>query len=149
MKPLLTIRNFTELRKLKTFLERYEYLRLSGIIGESTFGFDRYLNQMLYTSNRWRKIRDEVIIRDESCDLGIKDYEIHGRLIIHHMNPLTLEQIEQGSDIVFDPEFLISTSHNTHNAIHFGDKSLLPSLPVERSPGDTSLWITNIKKGRR
>lgn len=134
-------RNYSELRRLRTFEERYEYLRLGAMIGESTFGFDRYINQMLYTSKRWRSIRDKVIIRDEGCDLGIQDREIHGMIIVHHMNPITIDDIEEARPHVFDPEFLICTTKNTHNAIHFGDSSLLIQLPKERRPGDTCPWL--------
>ena len=134
------IRTYDELIKLKTFEDRYEYLRLGGSVGRSTFGFDRYLNQMLYTSGRWRTLRDHIIIRDNACDLGITDREILSKIIIHHMNPVTPDDIRYARDHVFDPEFLISTSSNTHNAIHFGDDSLLYRLPPERKPGDTSLW---------
>ena len=134
------IRTYYELIKLKTFEERYEYLRLRGSVGRSTFGFDRYLNQMLYTSSRWRSLRDHIIIRDNACDLGITDREILSKIVIHHMNPVTPDDIRYARDHVFDPEFLISTSSNTHNAIHFGDDSLLYRLPPERKPGDTSLW---------
>lgn len=134
------IRTYSELKQLKTFEERYEYLRLGGSVGRSTFGFDRYLNQMLYTSQRWRSLRDDIIIRDEACDLAIRDREILSRIIIHHMNPITTDDIRYAREHIFDPEFLISTSDNTHNAIHFGDDSLLYRLPPERRPGDTSLW---------
>jgi hypothetical protein len=134
------IRTYSEFRRLKTFEERYRYLRLTGVVGESTFGFDRYLNQMLYTSRRWLRTRDGIIIRDQGCDLGIRDYEIHGRIIIHHMNPITIEELEINDDKIFDPEFLITTSYNTHNAIHFGSESLLPQQPIERRPNDTCPW---------
>ena len=134
------IRTYSELRQLKTFEERYEYLRLGGAVGRSTFGFDRYLNQMLYTSQRWRALRDDIIIRDEACDLAIRDREILSRIFIHHMNHITPDDIRYAREHIFDPEFLISTSDNTHNAIHFGDDSLLYRLPPERRPGDTSLW---------
>lgn len=134
------IRNYRELRRLKTFEERYFYLQLKGIVGESTFGFDRYLNQILYTSDRWLRTRDNIIIRDNGCDLGIEGYEIHGRILVHHMNPITIEDVELERDIVFDPEFLISTTLRTHNAIHFGDASLLPKLPIERRRNDTCPW---------
>jgi hypothetical protein len=137
---MMQIRTFTELHRLKSFDERYEYLRLKGIVGESTFGFDRYLNQMLYTSRRWLKVRDNVIIRDEGCDLGIIDYEIKGTIIVHHMNPISIEDIEKENSKILDPEFLICTSSNTHLAIHYGDKSLLPKLPIIRYSGDTSPW---------
>lgn len=134
------IRTYSELIKLKTFEERYKYLKLGGSVGGSTFGFDRYLNQMLYTSSRWRSLRDHIIIRDNACDLGIKDREILSKIIIHHMNPITPDDIRYAMEHVFDPEFLICTSSNTHNAIHFGDESLLYRLPPERKPGDTYLW---------
>ena len=142
-------RTFSELKRLKSFDERYEYLRLIGVVGESTFGFDRYLNQMLYSSRRWLKIRDDVIIRDNGCDLGVEGYEINGRTIIHHMNPISIEDIELGKDSVFDSEFLICTSHNTHLAIHYGDKTLLPELPVVRRPGDTIPWYKPSKRMER
>ena len=135
------IRNYTKLSKLKTFEDRYEYLRLNGTVGESTFGYDRYLNQILYGSRRWKKSRDEVIIRDEGCDLGIEDRAIHDKILVHHMNPITIEDVEMERDIVFDPEYLISTSHNTHNAIHYGDGSKLCKLPIERRKNDTCPWL--------
>jgi len=134
------IRTFSKLNRLRTFEERYQYLRLSGIVGESTFGFDRYLNQILYTSKPWKQLRDIIIIRDLGCDLGVKEYEIHGRIFIHHMNPITVEDVERGSDKVFGPEFLVCTSFDTHLAIHFGSESLLPQLPIERRPNDTCPW---------
>lgn len=134
------IRSYRELRKLHTFEDRFDYLRLTGVVGQATFGFDRHINQMLYKSLRWRKVRDEIIIRDEGCDLGIPGYEIGVGLLVHHMNPLTLEDIEEGRDSVFDPEFLITTTHNTHMAIHYGDESLLPKPFVVRRPGDTTPW---------
>lgn len=134
------IRCYRELQRLPTFEERYEYLRVGGLIGESTFGFERYLNQMMYTSQQWKRIRDQVIIRDNGCDLGLEDFPISGPIIIHHMNPITVEQIEESASEIFDPEFLICVSRKTHNAIHYGDKGLLPQLPVDRTPGDTCLW---------
>lgn len=134
------LRCYRELKRLKTFAERYEYLRIGGLIGESTFGFERYLNQMLYTSSQWKSIRNQVIIRDNGCDLGMEGFEIHDRIYVHHMNPITIEQVEDADDAIFDPEYLICVSGQTHNAIHFGDKDLLPTLPIERMPGDTCLW---------
>lgn len=134
------IRTYSELITLPTFEERYEYLRLDGQVGEETFGFDRYLNQLFYTSQRWRSIRNRVIIRDHGCDLGIADREIFGRIIIHHMNPLTVEDIENESDLLLDPEYLITTVHETHNAIHYGDKNLLMLDPIERTKFDTCPW---------
>jgi uncharacterized CHY-type Zn-finger protein len=106
----------------------------------STFGFDRYLNQILYKSTRWLKARDKVIIRDEGCDLGIICYEIHDRIVVHHMNPITPSDIEEEKSFIFDPNFLISVSRTTHLAIHYGDESLLPKMPIARHPGDTTLW---------
>lgn len=134
------IRRYSELIRLPTFEERFEYLKLCGNVGESTFGFDRYLNQALYTSQKWRTTRDEVLIRDNACDMGLEDWPINGRIIVHHMNPLTLEDIENMADEIFDPEYLVCVSHNTHQAIHYGDASLLPKLPIERKPGDTCPW---------
>ena len=133
-------RTFRELRKLQTFKERYDYLRLSGSVGVSTFGFDRYLNQVLYTSRDWRDARDAVIIRDWGCDLGIEEYEIRGRLVIHHMNPISVKDIESRNPDIFNPEFLVCTTHITHQAIHYGDESLLPKKPVVRYAGDTCPW---------
>jgi hypothetical protein len=125
---------------LPTFLERYHYLRLGGTVGAETFGFDRYLNQLLYQSQKWKDARDFVIIRDNGCDLGIEDRDIGGKIYVHHMNPVTLEDIEKESEFLFDPEFLISTSHTTHNAIHYGDESLLLLDPIERTINDTCPW---------
>ena len=133
-------RSYADLKRIHSFQERYEYLKLDGVVGNSTFGFDRYLNQALYTSKRWLQVRNEVIFRDEGCDLGVPGYEIEKGLLIHHMNPITIEDLEERKDCVFDPEFLICVSSRTHNAIHFGDKSLLRTLPKERSPGDTCPW---------
>lgn len=134
------VRCYTELKRLKTFKDRYEYLRLGGIVGDSTFGFDRYLNQLLYTSDRWRKLRNEIIIRDNGCDLGVEGYDLKNKIIIHHMNPLTLKDVQEVSDDIFNPEFLVCTSQRTHNAIHYGDESLLPQVPLERRPNDTCPW---------
>lgn len=134
------IRTYSGLLRLDTFEERYEYLKMGGIIGESTFGFDRYLNQLLYTSGPWKKIRDKIIIRDKACDLGMEDYEIRSKILVHHINPITPEDVELDRDIIYDPENLICTSLNTHNAIHFGDESLLPKLPVDRRRNDTCPW---------
>ena len=136
----MRIRTYTELRRFETFEDRYEYLRLGGEVGQTTFGFDRWLNQQLYSSYQWRRARDQVIVRDAGCDLGVPGFELEIGLLVHHMNPLTPEDIENGEEWIFDPEFLIVTSKRTHNAIHFGDRSLLPRAPVERTPGDTTLW---------
>ena len=134
------IRTFRELTRLKTFEERYKYLQLKSTVGKSTFGGDRYLNQLLYKSDRWKRTRDNIIIRDEGCDLGVDDYRIYGRIVIHHMNPISLEDVELDRDLIYDPEGLICTTHNTHNAIHYGDESLLPQLPNERYKNDTCPW---------
>ena len=136
-----TIRTYSELIRLPTFEDRYEYLNLNGKIGEETFGFDRYINQQLYQrSQKWKSVRDKVIIRDNGCDLSMEGYEIWGKIIIHHMNPITIEDIERESDFVFNPEYLISTSLNTHNAIHYGDENLLIKAPIERTKYDTCPW---------
>lgn len=135
------MRTYSELSKLKTFEERFKYLMIGGAVGAETFGFDRYLNQALYSSYEWRKTRDQVILRDLGCDLGVEGYEIQNRILIHHMNPITMEQVINRDKIIFDPEYLISTTHTTHNAIHYGDESVLKRyIPVERTPGDTRLW---------
>lgn len=134
------IRRYSELRRIDTFEERFEYLSLKGVVGQSTFGFDRWLNQQFYKSREWLNARERVILRDNGCDLGVEGYEIFVDLLVHHMNPLTIADVESGEDWIFEPEFLITTSLNTHNAIHYGDKSLLPRGPIIRQPGDTNLW---------
>lgn len=134
------IRTYTELSRLPTLSDRYDYLELGGRIGESTFGFDRWINQQFYRSREWKQVRTHVIARDLGFDLGAEDSPIMGAHLIHHMNPLTLEDIEDATDNLLDPEFLITTALRTHNAIHFGDKRLLPRPFVERTPGDTKLW---------
>lgn len=136
----MNIRTYSELITLPTFEERFEYLQLNGAVGEETFGFDRYLNQVFYRSRRWKLIRDSIIIRDNGCDLGVEGYDIYGKIIIHHMNPLSIRDIEHESDYLLNPEFLISTTLNTHNAIHYGDKNLLITAPVERRKNDTCPW---------
>lgn len=133
-------RTYSELRRLLTFEERYEYLRLRGQVGESTFGFDRHINQQFYKSREWRNVRDQVIARDNGCDLGVDGYEIYDQIIIHHINPMTLREITHGEYQTVDPRYLISTTHRTHNAIHYGDAKLLVKPLVERRPGDTKLW---------
>lgn len=133
-------RSFRDLRRLQSFEERFDYLSLRGTVGESTFGFDRYINQQFYTSRQWRQVRELVIVRDEGCDLGLAGYEINDKILIHHMNPMTVEDIEHGESSILDPEFLICVTHRTHNAIHYGDKTLLAKPLVERRPGDTRLW---------
>jgi hypothetical protein len=134
------IRSYSELVNYNNFLDRYKYLALRGQVGCETFGFNRWINQQFYGSKEWRSLRDQIIIRDEGCDLGVTGYEIHSRLIVHHMNPLTEDDIIHGTRKALDPEFLICTTHDTHNAIHYGDENLLPKLYVPRKPGDTKLW---------
>lgn len=136
----MIIRKYSELNRLDTFLDRYKYLAMHGSVGESTFGYDRYINQQFYTSRQWRQLRHYVITRDNGCDLGIDGYEIHGGLLVHHMNPMNAKDIAHGDSNILDPEFMITTTHRTHNAIHYGDEKLLPKLHVERSRGDTRLW---------
>lgn len=137
----MKIRTYSELSQLDSFVERYRYLKLSGIIGEETFGFDRYLNQTFYKSPEYRRIRDEVILRDKGCDLGMKGYDISGRIIIHHMNPISKEDILNRSEFALNPEYLICVSHGTHNAIHYGDESQLPiDNLVVRHPNDQAPW---------
>ena len=133
-------KTYSELIKLGTFYDRFEYLKLSEKIGEETFGFERYLNQGFYRSQEWKMSRDFVITRDLGCDLAIDDREIHGKIVVHHMNPITLDEIKNGSPIILDPEFLITCSHNTHNAIHYGSIELLIEQYAERSPNDTTPW---------
>ena len=140
MKRLTNIKNYTELIKLKNFIDRFEYLKLDGTVGQDTFGFERYLNQGFYHSAEWRAIRDQVIARDLGCDLGIDGYEIHGRIYIHHMNPITVDDIQKITVYLLEPEYLICTTHETHNALHFGDASLLVTEPVVRTPFDTCPW---------
>jgi hypothetical protein len=134
------IRTYSELITIPTFEERYEYLRLGGKVGEETFGFDRYLNQIFYKSEDWLKVRDYVILRDNGCDLGVPGREIPGRILVHHMNPITQEDILRRSEYLLNPEYLISTVKRTHDAIHYGDDSLLLKDPVERTKNDTCPW---------
>ena len=136
----MNIRTYSELITLSTFEERYKYLQLSSSIGEETFGFDRYLNQNFYRSKEWKRIRDFVIIRDNGCDLGVEDRIIHGKIIIHHMNPIRTKDIQDVSDYLLNPEYLICTTHQTHNAIHYGDANLLVRNPIERTANDTCPW---------
>lgn len=134
------IRTYSELIGIESFLDRYFYLKLHGKVGEETFGLDRYVNQQLYKSRRWRNVRSQVIIRDNGCDLGVDGHELDNYIVIHHMNPITLEDIEYDRDEIYDPEYLICCSSRTHQAIHFGDEGLLPKEFVARKPGDTCLW---------
>lgn len=134
------IRTYSELVAIPTFRERYEYLKLQGSVGEETFGFDRYLNQIFYRSQKWKSVRDHVIIRDNGCDLGVEGYDIHGKILIHHLNPITIRDIELETDFLLNPEFLVCTTHNTHNAIHYGDSNLLVTEPIIRTRNDTCPW---------
>jgi hypothetical protein len=134
------IRTYSELITLPTFEERFRYLKLGGKVGEDTFGFDRYLNQVFYRSAKWKEIRDYVIIRDNGCDLGMEGHEIHQRILVHHMNPITKEDILRESEFLLDPEYMICTIKNTHDAIHYGDESLLITAPIERRKNDTCPW---------
>lgn len=131
---------YSELSRLQTFHERFEYAKLGGVVGESTFGFDRYLNQTLYRSSEWRRLRNQIIIRDNGCDLGVEGMDIGKYIIVHHLNPLQIEDLEEWNDDIFNPEYLICVSRNTHNAIHFSDESLLPKGLIERKPNDTCPW---------
>lgn len=136
----MRLKTYSELSRIQSFEERYRYLALNGEVGRSTFGFDRHINQRFYTSTQWKQIRHHVIARDLGCDLGIEGYEIHEAVLIHHMNPMTAADIVHGDSSILDPEFLICTTHRTHNAIHYGDEKLLPKPFVPRRPGDTKLW---------
>lgn len=139
----MIVRTYSDLIKIPTFEERYKYLRIGGRVGEETFGFDRYLNQEFYKSDEWLSVRDYVIVRDKGCDLAIEDREIIGRIIIHHMNPITKEDILRRTKYLLDPEYLICTIKNTHDAIHYGDENLLVTVPIERSKNDTCPWKKN------
>lgn len=137
----MIIRTYAELSKLKTFKERFEYLQLNGQVGQDTFGFDRIFNQQFYRSKEWKSCRDFVIIRDNGCDLGIEGYEISGQnVLIHHLNPISVSDISDRTKFLLDPEYLITTTHRTHNAIHYGDENLLPKEPILRSRNDTCPW---------
>lgn len=134
------IKTYSELIRFKTLEERYRYLRIGGRVGEETFGFDRWMNQVFYKDPRWRDIRDEVITRDNGCDLGLEGYDIHGKIFVHHMNPVTKDDILHNFDSLLNPEFLISTSKRTHDAIHYGNEDLLPQSPIIRTRNDTCPW---------
>ena len=133
-------KSYSELIKLPTFDERFYYLKLEGKVAEDTFGSHRYLNQTLYRSPEWKEIRRKVIMRDNACDMALDGYEIPSKVLIHHINPITSEDIERESEFLFDPEYLITTTHSTHNAIHYGNISLLPTMPIERTKNDTCPW---------
>lgn len=137
---MTNIKTYSELITIPTFEERFRYLRLQGVVGIDTFGFDRYLNQKFYRSVEWKRIRDEVIIRDNGCDLGIEDRMIYGKILIHHMNPITDYDIRHMTDALLNPEYLICVTHRTHNAIHYGDEDLLITAPIIRTKNDTCPW---------
>ena len=134
------IRTFTELSNLQTFEDRFRYLQLNGTVGKETFGFDRFINQEFYRSTEWKAVRDLVILRDNGCDLGAEGREIYGKIYIHHMNPVNPKDIQTKSEFLLNPEYLITTTHTTHNAIHYGDETLLIKAPVNRSKYDTCPW---------
>lgn len=136
----MSIRTYSELILLPTFEERFKYLQLNGRVGDDTFGFDRYINQKFYRSAEWKRIRDLVIMRDNGCDLALEGYEIYGRILIHHMNPITVKDVELSTEYLMNPEYLICVTHNTHNAIHYGDEKLLTKGPVVRTKNDTCPW---------
>lgn len=136
----MSIRTYSELIRLPTFEERYKYLKLNGRVGEDTFGFDRYLNQNFYRSDEWRRIRNQIIVRDQGCDLGIPDREIGGKILIHHLNPIAVKDILLQTEFLLNPEYLICVSHSTHNAIHYGNENFLLTMPVERTKNDTCPW---------
>ena len=136
----MTSKSYLELITIPTFEERFEYLKLDGAVGKETFGYDRYLNQAFYSSKEWKDFRKRIIIRDNGCDLAFDGYEINGKILIHHLNPITINDIIECRPVVFDKNNLVCVSHNTHNAIHYGDKDLLITGPIERSPNDTCLW---------
>ena len=136
----MSIKTYSEVIALPTFEDRFNYLQLKGRVGQETFGYDRYLNQILYNSYEWRKFRREIIVRDNGCDLACEGHEINGKALIHHINPIRVEDIINRNPIVFDPENVITTIHNTHNAIHYGDENLLITSPIKRIQNDTCPW---------
>lgn len=136
----MSIKTYSELILLPTFEERFKYLQLNGRVGDDTFGFDRYINQKFYRSAEWKRIRDLVIMRDNGCDLALEGYEIYGRILIHHMNPITVKDVELSTEYLMNPEYLICVTHNTHNAIHYGDEKLINKGPIVRTKNDTCPW---------
>lgn len=136
----MSIRTYSELVLLPTFEERFKYLQLNGRVGDDTFGFDRYINQNFYRSAEWKRIRDQIIIRDNGCDLAFEGYEIYGRILIHHMNPITISDIKFSTEYLMNPEYLICVTHNTHNAIHYGDEKQIITGPIVRTKNDTCPW---------
>lgn len=139
-KKFMKNRSYSEMIRFASFKERFEYLKLGGTVGHETFGFDRWINQHFYQSREWKDIRHQVIVRDNGCDLGVPGHEINGGVLIHHINPINVDDIVHGTRWLLDPEYLVLTTHNTHNAIHYGDSSLLREPYKPRTPGDTKLW---------
>lgn len=137
---IIMIRTYSELITFPTFEERFQYLQLGGTVCEETFGFDRFMNQRFYNSGEWKSVRNFVIARDKGCDLGVEGYEVHGDILIHHMNPVSLNDIVKRSELLLNPEYLITTVLNTHNAIHYGNEKLLAKIPIERSKNDMCPW---------
>ena len=136
----MSIKTYSELIILPTFEERFKYLQLNGRVCDDTFGFDRYINQKFYRSAEWKRIRDYIIIRDNGCDLAVDGYEIHGRILIHHMNPITISDIKFSTEYLMNPDYLICVTHNTHNAIHYGDEKQIITGPIVRTKNDTCPW---------
>lgn len=136
----MSIKTYSELITIPTFEERFQYLQLKGSVGKDTFGYDRYLNQVLYSSPEWKRLRNQIIIRDGACDLACEGYDIHGRILIHHLNSIDVDDVLARSRKVFDPDNLVCVTHNTHNAIHYGDTSLLVTGPIIRTKNDTCPW---------
>lgn len=136
----MTSKTYSELIAIPSYEDRFRYLQLQGAVGKDTFGYDRYLNQVLYNSQEWKRFRNEIIIRDNGCDLAFEGYDIHGRILVHHINPITVDDVVNRNPLVFDPENVICVTHNTHNAIHYGDESLLITAPIERTRHDTCPW---------
>lgn len=136
----MSIKTYSELILLPTFEERFKYLKLNGRVGDDTFGFDRYINQNFYRSAEWKRIRDQIIIRDNGCDLALEGYEIYGRILIHHMNPITVKDVELSTEYLMNPEYLVCVTHNTHNAIHYGDEKQIITGPIVRTKNDTCPW---------
>lgn len=143
MKTMKTIKTYSEMLSLPTFIERFEYLKIGGQVGDATFGYDRYLNQILYRTPEWKRFRRDIIVRDMGCDLACDDREIVGKIIVHHINPLTIEDVYNLDPKIFDPENVVCVSLDTHNAIHYGDQSLLMKDPVVRTKNDTCPWKRN------
>lgn len=142
----MNIKSYSECMQLPTFLERFRYLQIGGYVGKETFGYDRYLNQILYRTPEWKRFRRDMILRDNGCDLACEGYEIHGNILVHHINPITVEDVINRNPCIFDPDNAICTSLNTHNAVHYSDESILITEPVVRTPYDTCPWKRQTKE---